>query len=83
MSDIYLTDILMALFFCYDILNQKPFTGVITLFTIVAICYNAYICWLIVMLISFVNVMHFVSARDLLAIRPSVSTHSNNLKQVV
>ena len=37
MSDIYLTEILMAwLFRCY-ILNQRPLTGVITHFTTVAI----------------------------------------------
>ena len=33
MSDIYLTTILMVCLFCYDILNQMLFTGMITHFS--------------------------------------------------
>ena len=35
------------------------------------------------MFISFVNVLHFVSARDLLAMKHSINNHNNNKKNRV
>ena len=59
----------MAWFFRYYILNQRPLTGVITHFTTVAY--------------SIMLMLAFVSARDLFAMKPSITTHNDNLKQIM